>query len=101
MPAHQPRAYSTTPAPSSGAPDARVDVLPAPAKAAGPARLADDLAVPAPSPVHRMQAGLAQLTTPPEPLAEALYPGWVRVAFPLASSAVLWALILWGASRFV
>jgi len=60
------------------------------------ARLVDDQAVPTPSPVHRLQAGLAQLTSPEEVRDDALYPGWFRVAFPLAASAVLWAAILWG-----
>ena len=64
------------------------------------ARLADDQAVPMPSPVHRLQAGLAQLTSPEEASPEqervdTLYPGWFRLAFPLAASAVLWAAILW------
>ncbi len=70
-----------------------------PAREAGKpatARLADDQAVPMPSPVHRLQAGLAQLTSPEEERAEDLYPGWFRVAFPLAASAALWAVILWG-----
>jgi hypothetical protein len=49
--------------------------------------------------VHQLQAGLAQLTAPPWPAADPLYPGWLRIAFPLASSALLWAALLWGASR--
>ncbi|MEI6643558.1 MAG: hypothetical protein WCL10_16100 [Novosphingobium sp.] len=101
MPAPLPRAYSATTAPLPGAPDAGAEALRAPAKDASPARLADELAVPAPSPVHQLQAGLAQLTTPPEPLTDELYPGWMRVAFPVASSALLWAAIVWGVSRFV
>jgi len=71
----------------------------APATPAPPARLADEQAVPAPSPVHQLQAGLAQLTAPPEPEAEPLFPGWFRLGFPLVSSVLLWAAILWGASR--
>jgi hypothetical protein len=64
------------------------------------ARLADDLAVPAPSPVHRLQAGLAQLTTPGEAVAEGLYPGWFRLTFPMVTSALLWGAILWGVGVF-
>lgn len=64
------------------------------------ARLADDQAVPIPSPVHRLQAGLAQLTTPEEVRTEVLYPGWFRLAFPIASSVILWAGILWGVGIF-
>ncbi|WP_421839117.1 hypothetical protein [Novosphingobium sp.] len=63
------------------------------------ARLADELAVPAPSPVHQLQAELVQLTVSPEAEADQLYPGWFRLAFPLASSLLLWAAILWGASH--
>ncbi|WP_421848370.1 hypothetical protein [Novosphingobium sp.] len=101
MPAAQPRpesAVSATPAvPPGAAPGAR----PAPASASAAARLADELAVPAPSPVHQLQAELAQLTAPPDPDAEQLYPGWFRLAFPLVSSALLWAAILWGASHLL
>jgi hypothetical protein len=72
------------------------------------ARLADDQAAPSPSPVHRLQAELAQLTEPvlapgevgAEGLGEGLYPGWFRLAFPLVSSAMLWAAILWGVGIF-
>jgi hypothetical protein len=60
------------------------------------ARLADDLAVPTPSPVHRLQAGLAQLTTAEAVSQDRLYAGWFRVTFPLVASAALWAAILWG-----
>lgn len=62
------------------------------------ARLADDQTAPAPSPVHRLQAGLAQWTSPPQPLAEAMYPGWLRITFPVVTSITLWAAILWGVS---
>jgi hypothetical protein len=62
-------------------------------------RLADDLAAPAASPVHRLQAELVQLTRQVEPSAEMLYPGWFRLGFPIISSALLWAAILWGLSR--
>ncbi len=52
--------------------------------------------------MHRLQAELAQLTTPPEAVAglaaEVAYPGWFRICFPLASSLLLWAAILWGVS---
>ncbi|MFM9936646.1 MAG: hypothetical protein ACKVOL_10675 [Novosphingobium sp.] len=64
------------------------------------ARLADDLAVPAPSPVHRLQDSLAQLIMPEEVPADVLYPGWFRLAFPIASSLLLWAGILWGVGIF-
>lgn len=84
-------------APSAAAPRA-VDGA---AASASVARLADELAVPAPSPVHQLQAELAQLTHTPEAEAEQLYPGWFRLAFPLASSLLLWAAILWGASLLV
>ena len=99
MPAAKPRperAISVTPvvSPPGVAISSRAPTGPVP-----PARLADELAVPAPSPVHQLQAGLAQLTAPAEPATEPLYPGWLRLAFPLASSALLWAALLWGASR--
>ena len=64
------------------------------------ARLADDFAVPAPSPVHRLQADLAQLTTPEAETGDQLYPGWFRLIFPLSVSAMLWAVILWGVAAF-
>ena len=99
MPAAQPRPDSAIPAaseaPFSGAPDAR-GAMPV---AAAQARLADELAVPAPSPVHQLQAELIQRTAPDETVAEPLYPGWLRVAFPVGSSLVLWAAIVWGVSR--
>ncbi len=99
MPAAQPRpkcADSAVPvAPSAAAPGARL----APASSPTAARLADELAVPARSPVHQLQAELVQRTTPADPDALPLYPGWFRIAFPLTSSALLWAAILWGASR--
>lgn len=60
------------------------------------ARLADVSAVPAASPVHRLQADLAQLTAPLDARAEGLYPGWFRVSFPLGASVLLWAAIIWG-----
>lgn len=66
------------------------------AKKPAVARLADDFAVPAASPVHRLQANLAQLTAPADPRAEGLYPGWFRIGFPLGASALLWAAIIWG-----
>lgn len=101
MPAAQPRpesAVSTVPVvPPAAAPGAH----PVPASASAAARLADEQAVPAPSPVHQLQAELVQLTTPADPVAEPLYPGWFRVAFPLVSSALLWAAILWGASLLI
>lgn len=84
-------------APSAAAPRA----LQGAAASASVARLADELAIPAPSPVHQLQAELAQLTLTPEAEAEQLYPGWFRLAFPLASSFMLWVAILWGASLLV
>ncbi len=99
MPAVQPRPESPASArsvvPSAIAPQAHD----APASSSSVARLADELAVPAPSPVHQLQAELVQLTVSPEAEADQLYPGWFRLAFPLASSLLLWAAILWGASH--
>lgn len=85
------------------APRATPPVATDPLRAAGKpaaARLADDLAVPAPSPVHRLQADLAQLTTPEAEIADRLYPGWFRLIFPLSASVMLWAVILWGFAAF-
>ena len=99
MPAAKPRPESAdSMAPAASSPGVAVSSH-APAGPVPPARLADELAVPAPSPVHQLQAGLAQFAAPPGPAAEPLYPGWLRIAFPLASSALLWAALLWGASR--
>ena len=99
MPVAQPRqrgADHSTPlaAPQIGTEPARQAEKPA------AARLADAEAVPAPSPVHRLQAGLAQLTTPEATPVAGLYPGWFRLTFPLATSAILWAAILWGVGVF-
>jgi len=55
--------------------------------------------VPTPSPVHHLQAGLAQLTTPEAAADEALYPGWVRLMLPIGISTGLWAVLLWGAGQ--
>lgn len=99
MPAAQPRPESAVPAFPAAPPAAAPGARSAPASSSAAARLADELAVPAPSPVHQLQAELVQLTTPADPVAEQLYPGWFRLAFPLASSGLLWAAILWGASR--
>lgn len=99
MPAVQRRRKSANPAVSAAPPPAAPEVLRAPASPSATARLADDLAVPAPSPVHQLQAELLQLTLPEAAESEELYPGWFRLAFPIASSALLWAAILWGASR--
>lgn len=107
MPAARPRPEDAVSAVSPALPEAGQAAPRQPAGEAtqplSPARLADDLAVPAPSPVHRLQAELAQLTTPPETVAglaaEVAYPGWFRICFPLASSLLLWAAILWGVSR--
>ncbi len=99
MPAAQPRPESAVPAASTQAPAAAPEALRAPVSASPAARLADELAFPARSPVHKLQAELLQLTMPEESPTEELYPGWFRLAFPIASSALLWAAILWGASR--
>lgn len=101
MPAARLRPESTVPARPVGPSAAVPQALDAPASSASVARLADELAVPARSPVHQLQAELAQLTLSPEADAEQLYPGWFRLAFPLASSLILWAVILWGASLLV
>jgi len=99
MPVAQPRPESAVSAVSAAFPEAAPGAREAPQPPAPAARLADDLAVPAPSPVHQLQAGLVQLTIPGAPETEPLYPGWFRLGFPLAASALLWAGILWGASR--
>lgn len=101
MPAAQPRPESARPAASAQSPAAGPEPLRVPASTASAARLADELAFPARSPVHKLQAELLKLTTPEQVPDEELYPGWFRLGFPLASSALLWAAILWGASRFV
>lgn len=77
--------------PSTAAPE-----RPREARRPAVARIADDLAVPTPSPVHRLQANLAQFTTAEEVSRDRLYPGWFRLIFPLAASATLWAAIVWG-----
>jgi len=100
MPAAQPRRKSADPAASALRQAAGAEVARAAGPAAPTARLADELAVPARSPVHQMQAELLQLTLPEHVEAEDLYPGWFRLAFPITSSALLWAAIIWGASRF-
>ncbi|WP_353229447.1 hypothetical protein [Novosphingobium sp.] len=47
------------------------------------------------SPVHELQENLWAFTdTVPEADLQ-LYPGWVRLAVPVVSSAALWALIFW------
>lgn len=99
MPAVQPRPESVVTTVSALSPDASPEGIHPSPPASPAARLADELAVPAPSPVHQLQAELVQLTAPAEADAIQLYPGWFRLAFPLASSLVLWAMILWGASR--
>lgn len=54
----------------------------------------EDLAIG--SPVHDLQAGLGVLVDA-QPLAkEKKLPGWFRVAFPVASSLALWALLIGG-----
>lgn len=99
MPAAQPLPESAVPAVPAASSFAAPTAFPAPGRPLPPARLADELAVPAPSPVHQLQAGLIQLTAPPEPVAEQLYPGWFRLGFPILSSALLWAVILWGTGQ--
>ncbi len=101
MPAAQPRPKSASSEGSAARPAAKPETFAAPAPSSPAARLADELAVPAPSPVHQLQAELVQLTIPPNTDAEPRYPGWFRLAFPLASSALLWAAILWGARRLI
>lgn len=101
MPAAQPRRKNADPedsaAPLAAATTARrVQPFTSPT-----ARLADELAVPAPSPVHQLQAELLQRTALAEVEAEAPYAGWFRLAFPLASSALLWAGILWGVGNLL
>ncbi len=109
MPVARPRSEDPVSAAPAAPPEAGQTAPRAPAREQAdplaPARLADELAIPAPSPVHRMQAELAQLAAPapagtdlPE---EAVYPGWFRVCFPLAASALLWTAIAWGISRVV
>jgi hypothetical protein len=47
------------------------------------------------SPVHRMQQNLwAFADDPPQPEVQ-LYPGWLRLAFPLIASGALWVMIFW------
>lgn len=58
--------------------------------------LPGDLPAAMPSPVHRLQAELARLTATEEAFAEQSYPGWLRLAFPLVTSGMLWGAILWG-----
>lgn len=101
MPAAKLRPESTVPARTGALSAAAPSVHGAPASSASVARLADELAVPAPSPVHQLQAELVQLTLSAEAEAEQLYPGWFRLVFPLASSLLLWAAILWSASRLI
>lgn len=100
MPAAQPRRESADPAaltvPQAAAPEVRS----APPSASPAARLADELAVPARSPVHQLQTELLQLTLPEHIAPEDIYPGWFRLAFLIASSVLVWAAIIWGASRF-
>lgn len=103
MSAAQPRPESATSAVSGGPAESRPAASHAPGSAPTlpfpQARLADELAIPAPSPVHQLQAELVQLTRTPEPAPEPSYPGWFRLGFPITVSVVMWAAILWGASR--
>ncbi|MBX9885056.1 MAG: hypothetical protein K2X68_08795 [Novosphingobium sp.] len=99
MPAAQPRSERAVPTAPAASPAAAPRALHTPAPSSPAARLADELAVPAPSPVHRLQADLAQLTAPADLPADQLYPGWFRLGFPIASSALLWSVLLWGISR--
>lgn len=62
------------------------------------ARLAGAGDRPVHSPVHRLQSELAVFEAPERQAHH--YPGWFRLAFPVASSAVLWAAILWGVGLF-
>lgn len=70
-------------------------------EAARVARLAGDGDIPVTSPVHRLQHELSILEqgeVQSHALATGvqLYPGWFRVAFPVGTSALLWAAIIWG-----
>lgn len=98
MPVAQPRPESAISAAPAAPPAAAPEAARTPIPISPAARLADELALPAPSPVHQLQAELVQLTAPPQAEEEVLYPGWFRLAFPLGSSLLLWAAILWGAS---
>lgn len=101
MPAAQPRPERAVSAAPAAPPAPAREAPPAPPSGAAVPRLADELAVPAPSPVHQLQAELVQLTTPPDAETEQLYPGWFRLAFPLGSSLLLWAAILWGVAQLL
>ena len=63
-------------------------------EAARVARLAGAGDTPVYSPVHRLQSELAVFER--RARDEDHYPGWFRMGLPIASSAALWAAILWG-----
>lgn len=58
--------------------------------AKGLLRLADARDDYVPSPVHRMQAGLVAEPCQTHAANDDLYPGWFRIAFPVAASVLLW-----------
>ena len=95
MPVVQPHPEDAVPAAAHAAPRAGADASRDATKPVA-ARLADDSAIPAASPVHRLQADLAQRTAPLDARAEGRYPGWFRIGFPLGASVLLWAAIIWG-----
>jgi hypothetical protein len=47
------------------------------------------------SPVHKMHRNLWAFAENPPEASVRLYPGWIRLAVPLACSAALWGLIFW------
>lgn len=47
------------------------------------------------SPVHRMHANLWTFADDPPQAEGPLYPGWLRLAFPLIASGLLWVMIFW------
>lgn len=66
---------------------------PEPEKRSAP-RLADQEDPFVASPVHALVSGLTILEDSENEPDEFRYPGWFRLGFPLASSALLWAAIL-------
>jgi len=47
------------------------------------------------SPVHAMHENLWVFADDAPQPVQGLYPGWVRLAFPLVASGGLWAIIFW------
>lgn len=77
----------------------RFDPVPVPKSRAAP-RLAGDTDAFVASPVHRLRSGLAVLEDLEFEARADRYPGWFRIGFPLTSSALLWAAILWSVGLF-